>query len=301
MALDFATLKKNSKSSLDKLTSQLSSVTETSYGDDDLWKLEVDKAGNGQAVIRFLPPPSGEDVPFVRRWDHGFKGPGGKWYIENSRTTLGENDPVSEYNTKLWNSGSETDKQQARDQKRRLYFYSNIYVVKDPANPENEGKVFRYRYGKSIFDILNDAANPQFDGQTAVDPFDLWNGADLLLRARKGSNGYRTYDKSEFGKSGTLGNMSDEELEEVWKQCKSLQELVAPEAFKSYAELKAKLFSVLELGQETVAPVAEVTPMPERAAPEMSTDEGGVPWDEVCTHRDEDEDDMSFFKKLAND
>jgi len=185
--LDFSTLKANSgKKTLDQLTSKLASVSggESKSGDENFWKPTVDKAGNGYAVIRFLPAPVNEDVPFVRVFDHGFQGPGG-WYIEKSLTTLGQDDPVSQYNSKLWNSGIESDKDIARKQKRRLQFYSNIYVVQDPGNPANEGKVFLYRYGKKIFDKLNEAMNPQFEDEQAINPFDFWAGANFKLKIRQ--------------------------------------------------------------------------------------------------------------------
>ena len=176
MASSFSQLKNNR--SFDNLNAQLQKLggnEQKSFGDDRLWKPDVDKAGNGYAVLRFLPAPEGEDMPFVRIWDHGFQGPGG-WYIENSRTTLGDADPVSEYNSQLWNSGIESNKDIVRKQKRRLSFYSNIYVVNDPAHPENEGKVFLYKYGKKIFEKLEDLMNPQFPDDAAVNPFDFWEG-----------------------------------------------------------------------------------------------------------------------------
>jgi hypothetical protein len=182
--VDFSQLKKTRSEQLNKLTSEVSKLNASPQDrsdDDNFWKPEVDKAGNGFAVIRFLPAPNNEDVPFVRVWDHGFKGPGG-WYIEKSLTTLGKQDPVSEYNSQLWNSTTDDNspqRKQVRDQKRRLTFISNIYVVKDPSNPANEGKVFLYKYGKKIFDKLNEAMNPQFDDESPVNPFDLWEGANF--------------------------------------------------------------------------------------------------------------------------
>lgn len=255
MTNTFASLKKNRGSQFDKLKNKIEEMENNKYQDDEnVWKLSVDSQDVGSAVIRFLPAPPGEDMPYVRMWDHGFQGPGG-WYIENSRTTLGESDPVSEYNSKLWNSGQEDE---ARKQKRRLSYYSNIYVVKDSKNPENEGKVFLYKYGKSVFDMLNEAMHPQYDDIDPVNPFDLWEGADFKLRSRN-KDGWRSYDRSEFASPGVLTKpdgteMSDDELEEIWKSQHSLQEIVDPKNFKSYDELQARLHKVLGLDGGTHAP-----------------------------------------------
>ena len=199
MSSSFASLKKNSKSQFDKLVTEvqkLNAPTQGSQEDNRLWKPEVDKAGNGYAIIRFLPAPDGEDKPYVRIWDHGFQGPGG-WYIEKSLTTLGQKDPVSEYNSQLWNSGIEANKELVRKYKRRLSFISNIYVVKDPAHPENEGKVMLYKYGKKIWDKIELAMNPEFEDEQKINPFDFWEGANFKLKIRN-VEGYRNYDKSEF-------------------------------------------------------------------------------------------------------
>ena len=207
------------QNSLDKLLQQVqkdeSPATEKkSYVDERLWKPNVDKAGNGYAVIRFLPAPKGEELPWVRVWNHAFQGPTGQWYIENSLTTLSQKDPVSEYNSQLWNSGVESDKEIARKQKRKLQYYSNIYVIQDSANPENEGKVMLYRYGKKIFDKLMETMQPAFEDETPVNPFDLWEGANFKLKIRK-VDGYWNYDKSEFD-SVTQLKSTDEELETIW-------------------------------------------------------------------------------------
>jgi len=235
---DFASLKKNRNKSLDKLNAQLEKITTKSYSDPNegkFWKPTRDKAGNGFAVIRFLPAPKGEEMPFVRVWDHGFQGPTGLWYIENSLTTLGQDDPVSEYNSKLWNTGVEADKDQARKQKRRLKYTANIYVVKDQANPENEGKVFLYAFGKKIFDKLNDLMNPTFEDEEPVNPFDLWEGANFRLKIRQ-FEGYPNYDKSEFDPAEPLLD-DDAEMERVWNEEHSLQELLEEKNFKPYADL----------------------------------------------------------------
>lgn len=307
MAIDFNALKQTRKSSFDKLNNELKKLDQKpeagGSSDDRFWKPDVDKAGNGYAVIRFLPAPKNEDVPFVRIWDHAFQGPGG-WYIEKSLTTLGKQDPISEYNNKLWNSGIESNKAVARKQKRNLAYYSNIYVVKDPTRPENEGKVFLFKYGKKIFDKLNEAMNPQFDDEAAINPFDLWEGANFKLKIRN-VEGYRNYDKSEFDRAEPL-LQDDEALAKVWESEYSLQELVDPKHFKSYEDLKARLEKALGTAQETRRSDEEeaFAPAPKVAAPKaMPTAEsswespktsGTAPWSD-----EEDDEDLSFFKKLA--
>ena len=251
--VDFAALKNNRSKSLDKLNSQLSQIAQKSYSDPNegkFWKPSRDKAGNGFAIIRFLPAPGGEDMPFVRLWDHGFQGPTGLWYIENSLTTLGKDDPVSELNSKLWNTGVDADKEQARKQKRRLHYIANIYVIKDSGNPDNDGKVFLFKFGKKIFDKLNDLMNPQFEDEKPINPFDLWEGASFRLKIRQ-FEGYANYDKSEFDGPGPLFE-DDEKLERVWKDEHSLQEIIHEKHFKPYAELKAKLHRVLNLTGDSV-------------------------------------------------
>ena len=258
----FAAMRGNSKASLENLTSELNKMNSgfDNGPDEREWKASVDSAGNGTAVIRFLPAPEGEDVPFVRMWSHGFQGPTGLWYIENSLTTLGQDDPVSEYNGMLWKSGIEANKKLVSDHyKRRLCYWSNIYVVKDPAHPENEGKVFLYRYGSKIFDKLNDLMNPEFEDETEVNPFDLWEGATMKLKIRK-VDGYRNYDKSEFMTPGPLLE-DDEKLEAIWNAEHPLKDIVAEDKFKPYGELKAKLYKALNLDSQTQQesmPAAEV-------------------------------------------
>jgi len=245
--MSFDALKKNRSKSLEKLTEQLDKIGSKGYSNPDegkYWKPTKDAAGNGFAIIRFLPAPDGEDIPFVRTWDHGFQGPGG-WYIENSLSTIGQQDPLGELNSKLWNSGNDADKEQARKQKRRLKYVSNIYVVKDSGNPENDGKVFLFAYGKKIWDKLNDMMNPSFEDEAPVNPFDLWEGANFRLKIRQ-FEGYPNYDKSEFDSSSALFD-DDDKLEATWKQQHSLQELLDPKNFKSYDELQAKLHKVLRI------------------------------------------------------
>ena len=301
--VNFADLKKNRSDSFNKLNDQLKNMNSSYNSDDDkFWKPDVDKAGNGYAVLRFLPAPPGEEFPFVRMYDHGFQGPGG-WYIENSLTTLNQDDPVSEYNSQLWNSGIESNKEIVRKQKRRLSFISNVYVVKDPANPHNEGKVFLFKYGKKIFEKLSDKMTPQYPGEVPANPFDLWEGADFQLKIRN-YEGYRNYDKSEFAAQAPLKN-DDAALEEIWKSEMSLKELVDPKNFKTYAELKAKLYKVLGLDGRSHAPTVSAaeddsvemnfTPkFKERSAPTM--EQSSSP-----SMSSDDDDDMAFFKNLADD
>lgn len=300
MAVDFSQLKKSRQNQFDHLTKELTTLNTQQQGgssdDDRFWRPEVDKAGNGYAVVRFLPAPSGEDVPFVRVWDHGFQGPGG-WYIEKSLTTLGQKDPVSEYNTQLWNSGIEANKEIVRKQKRRLSFVSNIYVVKDPSRPENEGKVFLFKYGKKIFDKLNEAMNPQFDDEKPVNPFDLWEGSNFKLKIRQ-VEGYRNYDKSEFESPAPLLD-DDERLEKIWNSEHKLQPFLDPSNFKSYDELKEKLNRVLGL-TGTVKPQsrAEDSPPWEEESTTSSLKTKPAP---VLATAEEDDESIDFFKRLAEE
>jgi hypothetical protein len=294
--------KKNSTSNIDKLTEELSKLTDKGprRDDDGFWKPEVDKSGNGSAIIRFLPSPD-SDVPFVRIWDHGFQGPGG-WFIEKSLTTINQNCPISEYNSMLWNSGTEADKTFVRTKtKRRLSFISNIVVVKDPSRPENEGQVFLYKFGKKIFDKINDAAMPEFDDEEKVDAFSLGEGANFRLKIRN-VEGYRNYDKSEFDSPSEL---PEDDLEGIYNQLKPLQELVDPKNFKSYDELKTKLYRVLALGGGETAntitadELSEVKQAPAPAAAPSQPAAASAPWDEQSN--DDDDDGLSFFKKLADE
>ena len=296
MSNTFASLKRDREASLAKLTNELTKLNQNQANnnsgvDDRFWKPTVDKAGNGQAIIRFLPPPAKEDMPFVRIWDHGFQGPGG-WYIEKSLTTLGEKDPVSELNTRLWNSGVESDKELVRKQKRRLHYISNIYVVKDPGNPDTEGKVFLFQYGKKIFDKLTDAMNPEFEGEEAINPFDFWEGANFKLRIRQ-VEGYRNYDKSEFDAKRPLA--SDEDMEAIWKKQHSLQEFLDRKNFKTYDELKARLDKALGL---TAQPAQART---QRAADVAPWDDSSAASTPATTSSEDEDEDISFFKRLASD
>ena len=273
-----------------------------SYVDERIWKPVMDKTGNGFAIIRFLPAPKGEELPWVKLWNHAFQGPTGQWYIENSLTTISQNDPVSELNTKFWNSGVESDKEIARKQKRKLQYYSNIYVVKDSANPQNEGKVFLYRFGKKIFDKIMETMQPAFEDETPVNPFDFWEGANFKLKLRK-VDGYWNYDKSEFEAPSPLAD-DDDKLEKLWETQYSLSEFTAPTNFKSYDELQTRLNTVLS----GTTKVGNVTDMQTGSAfddsPSTTTvvDTKEEPAPTVSMSNTEDDDDtMSYFEKLAEE
>ncbi len=293
MSLD----KLKSTNNLDKLLSAVKEDNKDpsekkSYVDERLWKPELDTSGNGYAVIRFLPAIEGEDLPWVKLFSHAFQGPTGQWYIENSRTTLGRGDvgkdPVSEYNTSLWNSGVETDKEIARKQKRKLSYYSNIYIVSDSKNPHNEGKVFLFRYGKKIFDKLMAAMQQEFEDESPINPCDFWKGANFKLKIRK-VDGYWNYDKSEFEAPSAILD-DDNAIERIWKEQYSLADFTAPSNFKSYEELKTRLDAVLSGKQVVSNQTVEDEPI---ASPKVDTKP-------VENKQVEDEDTMDYFNKLAN-
>ena len=290
---------KKSKSNFDILTKKLENTIEqpekkNKYQDDRLWKPELDKSGNGYAVIRFLPAVEGEDMPWQRVWHHAFQGPGGQWYIENSLTTLNKKDPVSEENTRLWNTGIEADKEIARKRKRKLSYYSNIFVVSDPKHPENEGKVFLFRYGKKIFDKITAAMSPEFEDEKAINPFDFWEGANFKLKIRK-VDGYWNYDKSEFEDTSKLFE-DDSEADKVWQSQYSLAEFTAPTNFKSYDELKTRLDAVLS-GTVKVGNVADEIDDAPVAAPKVDTKPTTT---KVETPVVEEDDTLAYFEKLAD-
>ena len=292
--MSLETLKKSS--SLDKLLNAVKEDSapqdKKSYKDDRLWKPELDKSGNGYAVIRFLPAVEGEDLPWAKIWSHAFQGPTGQWYIENSLTTISHKDPVSEHNTRLWNTGLESDKELARKQKRKLQYFSNIYVVSDAKHPENEGKVFLYRYGKKIFDKVMEAMQPAFEDEKAINPFDFWQGANFKLKIRK-VDGFWNYDKSEFDAPSPLLD-DDDAIEEVWKLQYALAEHTAATNFKSYDELKTRLDAVLS-GTVSVGNVTDELKDEPFAAPKVDT----KPVEAPSSKKDE-EDTMAYFEKLAN-
>ena len=288
--------------SLDKLLGAVqaenSPQEKKSYVDDRIWKPVMDKTGNGFAIIRFLPAPKGEELPWAKLWNHAFQGPTGQWYIENSLTTIGQNDPVSEHNSALWNSGVESDKEIARKQKRKLQYYSNIYVVKDSANSENEGKVFLYRFGKKIFDKIMETMQPAFEDETPINPLDFWEGADFKLKLRK-VDGYWNYDKSEFETPSALAN-KDDELEEIWGKEYSLKEFTDNSNFKSYDELKKRLDVVLS-GTTTVGNVVEMsTAFDDSPNTVVTVDTPEEPAPTISVS-DDDDDTMSYFEKLAEE
>jgi hypothetical protein len=303
---NFANLKKQSK--LGSLTEKLVKEVEkmnTSGGssDDRLWSLTVDKAQNGYAVIRFLPAPDGEDLPFVKVYSHAFQGPGG-WLIDSCLTTLNQKCPVCEHNGQLWNSGSDANKEVARKQKRKLTYMSNIYVVKDPANPENEGQVFLFKYGKKIFDKLTAAMQPEFEDEEAIDPFDFWKGANFKLKA-KNVAGYRNYDSSEFAAPGALLD-DDDALEALWKKQYSLNEFIAPDQFKSYEEMKKRLDSVMgSKGSRRVD--EEVESEEDYRGPVKELDDdlrsqlNSLAPTKSAFDDEEDDSTLSYFAKLASD
>ena len=295
--MSFASLKK--QSSLGSLTAKLvKEVEKTNKGggasDDRLWKPEVDKAGNGYAVIRFLPAPEGEDLPWAKMYSHAFQGPGG-WYIENSLTTNGAKDPVSELNSSLWNSGIDSDKETARKQKRKLSYYANIYVVKDPANPDNEGRVFLYKFGKKIFDKIMSAMQPEFEDEEPINPFDFWAGADFKIKIKKVA-GYWNYDSSEFARPGALLD-DDDAMEAIWKKEYSLAEITAADQFKSYDELKKRLDYVLG---NKAQPKVDYETVEEESVGGFNDPDINPPVKQMSAQESED-DALSYFQKLAEE
>ena len=298
--MSFSQLKSNKKDIFSKLQKQLEQTTKVGTVDERFWKPTVDKAGNGFAVIRFLPAADGEDMPFVKLYSHAFQGPGG-WYIENSLTTLGANDPLGEYNRELWNSGDEEMKNQVRKQKRKLQYYANVYVVKDSGNPDAEGKVFLFRFGKKIYDKVMDAVNgDELEGRDGFNPFDFWQGADFKLRVKKVA-GYPNYDSSEFVDPATLeGYEDDAQLESIWKRQFQLQPLIAPDQFKTYEALKTRLNMVLNLKDDTE--VSTPAPSMERvvsAPPVFKKEEPVVEETTTTTDDGEEGDVMDYFRKLS--
>ena len=294
--MSFASLKKASGSSFAKLTKEIEKLQKpagSAQVDERLWKPSLDKSGNGYAVIRFLPEPEGEELPWAQVWSHAFQGPGG-WYIENSLTTLGQKDPVSDLNRELWNSGKDSDKEIARKQKRKLSYYSNIYVVKDEMNPENEGKVFLYKYGKKIHDKI--VAQPEFEDEQAINPFDLWNGADFRLKICKVA-GFWNYDKSGFANPSTLAGKTDAELEATWKQCYSLKDFTSQAQFKTYEELETRLNSVLKVTPKRPDPETFEEEDTSQSVPDLRTGFGN----KVESLQKDDDVDLSYFAKLAEE
>jgi len=291
---------KRSKSNLDTLVSELAKVSEPqkskqSFADERFWKPELDKSGNGYAVFRFLPAVKGEDLPWARLWSHAFQGPGG-WYIENSLTTLNKKDPVSEANTLLWNSGVEADKEIARKRKRKLSYIANILIINDAKHPENEGQVKLFKFGKKIFDKITEAMKPEFEDEKPINPFDFWEGANFKLKIRK-VDGYWNYDKSEFDSSSAIKD-NDDSIQQIWDKQFALKPFLAPENFKSYDELKAKVDKVLSGSRSTgtaenvaIPPVTNVAPVQTGTVDSSSKTPGDEDGDET----------LSYFTKLAEE
>ena len=300
--MDFESLK-NSQSNFDKLTKQIeanlnpedAAKTKNKYQDDRLWKPELDKTGNGYAVLRFLPAPQKEEMPWARVWSHAFQGPGG-WYIENSLTTLGQKDPVSEENTILWNSGVDSDKEIARKRKRKLSYYSNIYVVSDPKHPENEGKVFLFKFGKKIFDKITEAMQPAFEDEKPINPFDFWTGANFKLKIRK-VDGFWNYDKSEFEAVSPIST-DDEAVKGIWNKQYPLKPFLEAANFKSYDELKEKFNRVIA-GSKNTETASEIDLPPTTGGVAAATATASVQSNEASGV--EDDDTLSYFSKLAED
>ena len=293
--MSFADLKRKSQNNFSFLQKELEKSSTGKQVDERFWKPEVVASGNGYAVIRFLPASDGETIPWAKVYSHAFQGPGG-WYIENSLTTVGEKDPVGELNRRLWNSGEDTDKETARKQKRKLSYYSNILVVKDPKHPENEGKVFLYKYGKKIHDKILAAMQPEFQDEEPVNVFDFWEGANFKLKIKKVA-GYWNYDSSEFDSVSALSS-DDSELETTWKSQHSLEAFTSKDQFKSYEDLERRLNLVLAIGQRPVAPTVDdeeyevvAPPTPVAAAPTPVKEEAIV----------EDDDALSYFARLAEE
>jgi hypothetical protein len=299
--MDFESLKQ-SQSNFDAITKALETklapedqANKNKYQDDRFWKPEMDKTGNGYAVIRFLPASNGEDMPWQRVWSHAFQDKGG-WYIENSLTTLNQKDPVSEENTRLWNTGLDSDKEIARKRKRKLSYYANIYVVSDPKRPENEGNVFLYKFGKKIFDKITEAMQPAFEDETPINPFDFWKGANFKLKLRK-VDGYWNYDKSEFEGVSQIAE-SDDEIKAIWLKQHALKPFVAADNFKTYDELKEKLNRVIAGARSTETVETADLPPSQSAAPVKSAEAAQPKASEMIDDIDDD-DTLNYFSKLA--
>ena len=296
--MDFDQLK-TSSSGFDKLTKALEenlnpedSKKQNKYQDERLWKPELDKTGNGYAVLRFLPATSGEDMPWVRLWSHAFQGPGG-WYIENSLTTLGHKDPVSEENTRLWNTGVESDKGIARNRKRKLSYYANVYVVSDPTHPENEGQIKLFKFGKKIFDKITEAMQPAFEDETPINPFDFWKGANFKLKIRK-VDGFWNYDKSEFEGTSAIAD-NDDNIKAIWEKQYPLKPFLETSNFKSYEELKEKLNRVIT-GTKSTSSVENVD-LPSTSTGTVKSQDSAP----IASATSESDDTLDYFSKLAEE
>ena len=300
--MDIQSLRKLRNNDFSKITQEFEKITNPgtstkSFDDDRFWKLERDKAGNGSAVIRFLPQLEGDDLPWVRIFNHGFQGPTGRWYIENSLSTIGEKDPLGDLNAKLWNSGSEADKEIARKQKRRLNYTCNILVISDPKHPENDGQVKLFKFGKKIFDMIMDKAKPTFEDETPVNVFDLWEGANFRLRIRQVDN-WPSYDKSEFDSPSELFNGDEEKLVALVNKQFPLREFLDKKNFKTFEELSRKLADVLNLD---AAPITTASAVAERATTSEAPQPKSIPAPQpkAVAASDDDEDILNYFKSIA--
>ena len=297
----FANLKRNSNSfeKLSKAVEATSAGTENSKDDNRFWQPEVDKAGNGMAIIRFLPAPAvdGDDaLPWVRTFSHGFQGPGG-WFIDNCLTTLNEKCPVCEHNNTLWNSGIEANKDIVRKQKRKLTYMTNILIVSDPSNPSNEGQVRLFKFGKKIFDKINEAMNPEFADETPINPFDMWEGADFVIKISSEmvmGKPLPKYDASYFKGSSELFGGDEGKLEALYDKQHALGEWVDPANYKTYDQLNTRLKMVL--GESAPRTTRETVSLDETSAPPSLKTAENTSLDEA-----DDDDTMSLFAKLAND
>lgn len=314
MATDFSSLKKSSGSNIQKLSEQLEKMNtnSTSYVDDRIWSVVPDKAGNYNGIIRFLPAPKGEDNPFVRKWNHGFQNAQGRWFIHDCPTTIGKQCPVCEANSILWNSGNEEDKKLVSGQngrKRKLSYYANILVIKDPNNKDNEGKVFLFRYGKQIHEKIQQMLKPEYDDESPVDIFDFWNGANFHIRCRKNEGGYPTYVDSKFSDPSELMNGDDQLLEKIWNSEHSLEEFISPDNFLPYDEMKEKLEEFLGMTGSPQVKAEDVTleSMKQKPAPSIkqkaAIEDDELPPFNTMVEDEEDEelDSLSRFRKLVND
>ena len=309
--MDIQALRKMRNTDFGKITSEFEKIAnpessggKKSYQDDRIWKLEADKAGNGTATLRFLPKTEGDELPWVRIFNHSFQGPTGKWYIENSLTTLGEKDPVGELNSKLWNSGSDANKEIARKQKRKLSYICNVLIISDPKHPENEGQVRLFKFGKKIFDKIMDKARPTFEDEKPVNVFDPFEGADFKLRMRK-VDGYANYDQSTFMEPSELAGGDEEKMVEILNKSYRLSEFLDRKNFKSFEDLSKKLSDVLD-GESGVGKSAAALSEDEDYTPPTRSTTTTVASKPVSVSKapeinDDDEDVMSYFQKIADE
>ena len=302
MSSSFASLKKNRGSLKDKILEETDKLASGGHSEDSrLWKPTADSAGNGTAVIRFLAPPEGEDVPFVRLFEHGFKGPGG-WLFANCPTSIENDCPVCNYNTSMWDTEDKTKQQWVRDNsKRKLSYYANILVVKDPAHPENDGKVFLFKFGQKIFEKIKFAMKPEFDDQDPMNPFDMWEGANFRLRMRnekKGKSEFRSYDDSVFDSVSAISD-DDDEIKAVWDQAYSLQEFVDPSQFQSFDELQAQVVRVFKL--DTDVSTGLKIDEDEHQEEEPVAAKEAAPKQSPAVSDDDDDDDLKSFAALMED